>query len=90
MSYAVYNFQRQTVGSDHCLNILVFFVIPSVASGQVLTQVIEGEGIGWLKLNRVRKLMEDENYRQLVVSGLNRTLERKIGPDDHINDVVRN
>ncbi|XP_042207479.1 MAP kinase-activating death domain protein-like [Homarus americanus] len=53
----------------------------------VLTQVIEGEGIGWLKLNRVRKLMEDENYRMLVVSGLNRTLERKIGPDDHINDV---
>ncbi|XP_069171410.1 MAP kinase-activating death domain protein isoform X23 [Procambarus clarkii] len=53
----------------------------------VLTQVIEGEGIGWLKLNRVRKLMEDESYRMLVVSGLNRTLERKIGPDDHINDV---
>ena len=55
---------------------------------QVLTQVIEGEGIGWLKLNRVRKLMEDENYRMLVVSGLNRTLERKIGPDDHISEVV--
>ncbi|XP_066959649.1 MAP kinase-activating death domain protein isoform X26 [Macrobrachium rosenbergii] len=53
----------------------------------VLTQVIEGEGIGWLKLNRVRKLMEDESYRMLVVSGLNRTLERKIGPDDHIDDV---
>ena len=55
---------------------------------QVLTQVIEGEGIGWLKQNRVRKLMEDENYRMLVVSGLNRTLQRKIGPDDHIEDVV--
>ncbi|XP_068224793.1 MAP kinase-activating death domain protein-like isoform X6 [Palaemon carinicauda] len=53
----------------------------------VLTQVIEGEGIGWLKLNRVRKLMEDESYRMLVVSGLNRTLERKVGPDDHIDDV---
>lgn len=50
--------------------------------------MIEGEGIGWLKLNRVRKLMEDENYRLLVVNGLNRTLERKIGPDDHISDVV--
>ncbi|KAB7507524.1 MAP kinase-activating death domain protein [Armadillidium nasatum] len=53
----------------------------------VLTQVIEGEGIGWLKQNRVRKLMEDESYRTLVVSGLNRTLDRKIGPDDHIDDV---
>ena len=50
--------------------------------------MIEGEGIGWLKLNRVRKLMEDETYRMLVVSGLNRTLDRKIGPDDHIDDVV--
>lgn len=57
---------------------------------QVLTQVIEGEGIGWLKLNRVRKLMEDETYRMIIVSGLNRTLDRKIGPDDHIDDVVRN
>lgn len=32
--------------------------------------------------------MEDENYRNLVVSRLNKTLERKIGPDDHIDDVV--
>ena len=31
--------------------------------------------------------MEDENYRNLVVSRINKTLERKIGPDDHIEDV---
>jgi hypothetical protein len=52
--------------------------------------VIEGEGVGWLKLNRIRKLMEDENYRNLVVSRLNKTLDQKIGPDEHIDDVVRN
>lgn len=51
--------------------------------------MIEGEGVGWLKLNRIRKLMEDENYRNLVVSRLNKTLDQKIGPDEHIDDVVR-
>ena len=53
-----------------------------------MNQVIEGEGVGWLKLNRIRKLMEDENYRNLVVSRLNKTLDQKIGPDEHIDDVV--
>ena len=51
--------------------------------------MIEGEGVGWLKLSRIRKLMEDENYRNLVVSRLNKTLDQKIGPDEHIDDVVR-
>jgi hypothetical protein len=32
--------------------------------------------------------MEDESYRNFVVSKLNRTLDRKISPDDHIDDVV--
>lgn len=32
--------------------------------------------------------MEDESYRNLVATKLNRTLDRKIGPDDHIDDVV--
>jgi hypothetical protein len=31
--------------------------------------------------------MEDESYRALVVSRINKTLERKVGPDDHIEDV---
>lgn len=32
--------------------------------------------------------MEDESYRNLVVTKLNRTYDRKIGPDDHIDDVA--
>lgn len=40
-----------------------------------------------MKLNRLRKLMEDESYRMLVLGKLNRTLDRKIAPDDHIDDV---
>ncbi|XP_011331586.1 MAP kinase-activating death domain protein isoform X12 [Ooceraea biroi] len=54
----------------------------------VVTQVLSGEGVGWLKLNRLKKLMEDENYRDLVVTKLNKGLSRKISPDDHIDDVA--
>lgn len=50
--------------------------------------MLAGEGVGWLKLNRLKKLMEDENYRDLVVTKLNKGLNRKISPDDHIDDVV--
>lgn len=54
----------------------------------MVNQVLEGEGVGWLKLNRLKKLMEDESYRNFVLSKLNKTLDRKIAPDDHIDDVV--
>lgn len=54
----------------------------------VITQVLAGEGVGWLKMNRFKKLMEDESYRTLVLCKLNKTLDRKIMPDDHIDDVV--
>lgn len=54
----------------------------------MITSVLAGEGVGWLKLNRLKKLMEDENYRDLVVTKLNKGLNRKISPDDHIDDVV--
>ncbi|XP_017488133.1 PREDICTED: MAP kinase-activating death domain protein isoform X4 [Rhagoletis zephyria] len=53
----------------------------------VITQVLAGEGVGWLKMNRLKKLMEDESYRTLVLSKLNKTLDKKIMPDDHIDDV---
>ncbi|BES98893.1 uDENN [Nesidiocoris tenuis] len=54
---------------------------------QVLAQVLEGEGVGWLKLNRLKKLMEDENYRTLVINKLNTSLDKKVSPADHIDDV---
>ncbi|XP_015597809.1 MAP kinase-activating death domain protein isoform X9 [Cephus cinctus] len=53
----------------------------------IVNQVLQGEGVGWLKLNRLKKLMEDESYRNLVVTKLNKALDRKISPDDHIDDV---
>lgn len=54
----------------------------------VVMQVLAGEGVGWLKFNRLKKLMEDESYRIFVLGKLNKTLDRKIAPDDHIDDVV--
>lgn len=50
-------------------------------------QVLAGEGVGWLRVGRLKKLFEDESYRVMAVAKLNRTLDRKIGPDDHIDDV---
>lgn len=54
---------------------------------EVTALVMQGEGIGWLKLNRVKKLMEDESYRNLVLSQLNKNIESRIRPDDRIGDV---
>ncbi|XP_050299594.1 MAP kinase-activating death domain protein isoform X2 [Anthonomus grandis grandis] len=53
----------------------------------VITSVLDGEGVGWLKFNRLKKLMEEETYRNFVVSKINKTLDKKIAPDDHIDDV---
>ncbi|XP_033216295.1 MAP kinase-activating death domain protein [Belonocnema kinseyi] len=53
----------------------------------VVNQVLAGEGVGWLKLNRLKNLMEDESYRDFILTKLNKGLHRKISPDDHIDDV---
>ena len=55
----------------------------------IVANVLDGQGIGWLKINRVKKLMEDENYRNFVLSRLNTNLDKKYSDeDDHIEDVV--
>ncbi|CAL1535362.1 unnamed protein product [Lymnaea stagnalis] len=55
---------------------------------EVINNVLEGKGVGWLKLNRTKQLMEDENYRNFVVSRLNRNLDQKVSEDAfHIDDV---
>ena len=55
---------------------------------EVLTNVLDGQGVGWLKYNRVKRLMEDENYRNFVLSRLNTSLDKKLSNDEeHIEDV---
>ena len=52
--------------------------------------MLEGRGVGFLKQGRVKKLMEDENYRNFVVSRLNTALEKKLTDENqHLEDVVR-
>lgn len=54
-----------------------------------VTNVLEGHGISWLKTGRFRKLMEDENYRNFVMSRLNTQLDKKLSSEsDSIEDVV--
>ncbi|CAM4856304.1 unnamed protein product [Rotaria socialis] len=54
----------------------------------IVTSVLDGSGIGWLKINRVKKLMEDENYRNFVLGRLNVSLDRRYSDEDaHIDDV---
>ncbi|GAB6028666.1 hypothetical protein CHUAL_004492 [Chamberlinius hualienensis] len=55
---------------------------------EIINSVTEGEGVGWLKLNRLKKLMEDESYRTYLIARLNKTLDKRIGPDDHIDDCL--
>ncbi|XP_064600002.1 MAP kinase-activating death domain protein-like isoform X3 [Liolophura sinensis] len=55
---------------------------------EVITSVMDGQGLSIFKQGRVKKLMEDENYRNFVVSRLNKNLDRKLCDDDpHIDDV---
>lgn len=54
---------------------------------EVTSAVLKGDGIGWLKLNRLKKLMEDESYRDLVLSQINKNNESRVRPDDRVSDV---
>ena len=56
----------------------------------VIEQVLAGDGVGWLKLSKLKKLMEDDTYRMMILNKLITSLEPKVAPDDHIQDVVSN
>ena len=51
--------------------------------------MFNGDGISWLRNNRLRKLLEDENYRNLALSLVScRTISKSAGPEDHVDDAV--
>ncbi|XP_023933689.1 MAP kinase-activating death domain protein-like, partial [Lingula anatina] len=53
-----------------------------------VSHILDGHGVGWLKINKIRRLMEDENYRNFVVSRLNTSLDKKLTEEDmYIEDV---
>lgn len=54
---------------------------------ETVKAVLDGEGIGWLKLKRLKNMLDDEQSRMLILNRLNKCRIRKISPDDHIEDV---
>ncbi|XP_067943986.1 MAP kinase-activating death domain protein-like [Watersipora subatra] len=55
---------------------------------EAVANVLDGNGIGWLKTGRIKRLMEDENYRNFVMSRLNTQLDVKLsGEEQSIGEV---
>ena len=50
-------------------------------------RVLMGEGIGWLKLNRLKKLMQEEMHRSLMLNYLQRKFGQHLTRDGHIEDL---
>jgi hypothetical protein len=77
-----------------CRGFNTIFFISSSENQQflkdIVSSVLDGSGVGWLKLNKLKKLMEDENYRNFIVSRLNISLDKKLTDEDiHVEDMVR-
>ncbi len=54
--------------------------------------VFRGEGFSswsWWRHAKLRKLMEEENCRNLTISRLNKSFARRMSQDDHVEDIVR-
>ena len=50
-------------------------------------RILMGEGVGWLKLNRLKKLMEEEMHRSLLLNYLQRKFGQHLTRDGHIEDL---
>lgn len=58
---------------------------------EIINSVLEGQGVGYFKNNKIKRLMEDENNRNFVLSRLNTSLDKKLANDEeHIEDVKIN
>ncbi|XP_009997831.1 PREDICTED: MAP kinase-activating death domain protein isoform X1 [Chaetura pelagica] len=53
---------------------------------EVVHNVLDGQGVGWLNMKRVRRLLESEQLRVFVLSKLNRTIQSE---DDARQDVIQ-
>ncbi|XP_032450768.1 MAP kinase-activating death domain protein isoform X40 [Lynx canadensis] len=52
---------------------------------EVVHSVLDGQGVGWLNMKKVRRLLESEQLRVFVLSKLNRTVQSE---DDARQDVI--
>ncbi|XP_033962554.1 MAP kinase-activating death domain protein isoform X11 [Pseudochaenichthys georgianus] len=53
---------------------------------EVVQSVLDGQGVGWLNMKKVRRLLENEQLRVFVLSKLNRTVQSE---DDARQEVIR-
>uniref|UniRef100_A0A6I8QFL7 MAP kinase-activating death domain protein n=1 Tax=Xenopus tropicalis TaxID=8364 RepID=A0A6I8QFL7_XENTR len=53
---------------------------------EVALGVLEGQGVGWLNMKKVRRLLESEQLRVFVLSKLNRSIQTE---EDARNDVIQ-
>ncbi|XP_008944548.1 PREDICTED: MAP kinase-activating death domain protein, partial [Merops nubicus] len=53
---------------------------------EVVHNVLDGQGVGWLNMKRVRRLLESEQLRVFVLSKLNRTVQSE---EDAQHDVIQ-
>ncbi|MEE6499220.1 hypothetical protein FKM82_003364 [Ascaphus truei] len=53
---------------------------------EVALNVLEGQGVGWLNMKKVRRLLESEQLRVFVLSKLNRSIQSE---DDARHDIIQ-
>jgi len=76
------------------LTLATCFLSKSISENQqflkeVVHNVLDGQGVGWLNMKRVRRLLESEQLRVFVLSKLNRTIQsEEDAQQDIIQDVV--
>ncbi len=57
---------------------------------EVVQNVLDGQGVGWLNMKKVRRLLENEQLRVFVLSKLNRAIQsEEDARQEIIRDVVR-
>lgn len=55
-----------------------------------MQSVLDGQGVGWLNMKKVRRLLENEQLRVFVLSKLNRAVQsEEDARQEIIRDVVR-
>lgn len=56
----------------------------------MVQSVLDGQGVGWLNMKKVRRLLENEQLRVFVLSKLNRAVQsEEDARQEIIRDVVR-
>lgn len=52
----------------------------------VVLSVLDGQGVGWLNMKKVRRLLENEQLRVFMLSKLNRTVQSE---EDARHEVIK-